>query len=172
MAGTTDGSLSHAEHEVGIREQSPDSRSSLAVLPMYDPEVAGLVGRRRYGSGHCRGEGRQSRRQGPCICDHPPPPIRRSWAEPETFGQSLSLSELDQRTLPVCETSFRFPVAVRAIGQAEVAVAARRAHARAAAATPRRRPLARDAPRPPELARLAGGLRVSGGVGVGAGGVW
>ena len=26
-----------AEYEVGIREQSPDSRSSLAILPMYDP---------------------------------------------------------------------------------------------------------------------------------------
>ena len=65
--------LACAEYEVGIREQSPDSRSSLAVLPMYDPEVAGLVDRRRYRSVHCRGGGRQSRRQGPCICGlHPP----------------------------------------------------------------------------------------------------
>ena len=34
LAGTTDGSLAHAKYEVGIREQSPDSRSSLAI-PMY-----------------------------------------------------------------------------------------------------------------------------------------
>ena len=66
--------------------------------------------------------------------------------------------------------SYSFPVgcgAVRAIGtdQAQVAVAARRPQARAAAATPRRRPFSRDAPRPPELARLRGtgrdGVRAS-----------
>ena len=47
LAGTTVSSLACAKYEVGIREQSLDSRSSLAILPMYDPEVAGLVDRRR-----------------------------------------------------------------------------------------------------------------------------
>ena len=37
LAGTTDGSLAHAKYEVGIREQSPDSRSSLAILRYVRP---------------------------------------------------------------------------------------------------------------------------------------
>ena len=53
----------------GIREQSPDSRSSLAILPMYDPEVAGLVDRSRQGSVHCRGGDDSESTTGPCICE-------------------------------------------------------------------------------------------------------
>ena len=79
LAGTTDGSLAHAKYEVGIREQSPDSRSSLAILPMYDPEVADLVGRRRYGSVHCRGGGRLESTTGPL----------HMWPSPATSSEIL-----------------------------------------------------------------------------------
>ena len=79
LAGTTDGSLAHAKYDVGIREQSPDSRSSLAILPMYDPEVADLVGRRRYGSVHCRGGGRLESTTGPL----------HMWPSPATSSEIL-----------------------------------------------------------------------------------
>ena len=84
LAGTTVSSLACAKYKVGIREQSPDSRSSLAILRMYDPEVAGLVDRRRYGSVHCRGEGRQSRRQGACISSN----ITRTFKEIATHSRT------------------------------------------------------------------------------------
>ena len=71
--------LAHAKYEVGIREQSPDSRSSLAILPMYDPEVADLVGRRRYGSVHCRGGGRLESTTGPL----------HMWPSPATSSEIL-----------------------------------------------------------------------------------
>ena len=47
LAGTTVSSLVCAKYEVGIREQSLDSRSSLAILPMYDPGLLSSFDRRR-----------------------------------------------------------------------------------------------------------------------------
>lgn len=61
--------LACAEYEVGIREQSPDSRSSLAILPMYDPGLLTSFDRRRLRFRLLqRGGTTEGRRQGPCIC--------------------------------------------------------------------------------------------------------
>jgi len=88
LAGTTDGSLAHAKYEVGIREHSPGSQSSLAILPMYNPEVAGMLasliaGVSRYGSVHFRGGGRQESTTGPL---HMWPSSANVGLEPPTFG--------------------------------------------------------------------------------------